>query len=402
MQSWSKDEIIAWQNLRLKRLIVHAYHKTEFYKEYFDNNKLHPEDIVDIEQLKLLPVLTKEIIKGNFEKLSAKNKSKFKHKRSATGGSTAEPLVFLRDYDSWSYTSANSQHYWEKIGYKLGDKYAAFGSSNIIPDKKLNMLHQLYYSLKGKISLSGINFNEETINSHVNILRGEKIRFLYGYSSALYLLAKYVKMKNIKLDIRGCISTSELLLADHRELIKDVFGCEVLDAYGAGDGGITAFNYSGKLFEVGYSSILEIDKENDNRILVTDLLNYSMPFIRYEVGDAAESSPNPINDYNGQTIEKLYGRVPNVLRFNNGVELIAPAFTVLFSDVNVDAFRMIKQSERELRVEIKKGMNYSNADEATILSSLKSHVGSDITVSLTYGHNFKLQKSGKRDYFLSC
>lgn len=401
MQHWSKEEIVNWQNRKFKLLVKHAYDNVIFYKALFDKSKLNPKDFSDISQISVLPIITKKIIKENFERLNAKNKNEYLHKRSATGGSTAEPLIFFRDYNSWSFTTALSMIYWEKLGYKLGDKFAAFGSSNIIPNKKLSIKHKLFYKLKGKISLEGINFNEEVIMNHITVIKKQKVEFLYGYSSALYLLAKFILETKVDIKIKGCISTSELLLHEYRDTIEKAFNCKILDAYGAGDGGITAFNYDGNYFEVGYNSIIEIDKKENRRILTTDLLNFSMPFIRYEVGDSAEENEENFKKFNGQTLGKLYGRVPNVLKFNNGKELIAPAFTVLFSDVNVDAYRFIKIDDDVLKIEIKKSDYYTSDNEITILNALKNHIGSEIKIIIDYKQDFEFQNSGKRNYFIT-
>ena len=52
MSNFSKSEIINWQNDKLKLLINHSYHNTEYYKKLFDDNRILPSEINSISDLK--------------------------------------------------------------------------------------------------------------------------------------------------------------------------------------------------------------------------------------------------------------------------------------------------------------------------------------------------------------
>jgi phenylacetate-CoA ligase len=403
MNQWDNKDIVSWQNKQLKDLINHCYYNTVYYKNLFDKNKISPSDINSKEDLKKIPPLTKDLIKKNYEDLIPKNIKKHNYKSGQTGGSTAEPLKYFQDLKSWSYCYANGLYNWRDLGYDVGDKFLTLGSSSIIPGVKSSIKHRIYYALKGKISMSAMNLDKDSILEILKVIKQNNIQYLYGYSTALYLLAKYVRELNLEVPkIKGCISTSELLLPAYRTEVQNVFKCKILDGYGAGDGGITAFNINGDYFKVAYNCILETNQEvssNSGLVYSTDLLNYSFPFIRYEVGDGAEISAN--SSYNGQIITKLLGRKPNVINLENGKILIAPGFTVLFGGLNVKAYRINKTGINELTIQVIKEKNYTNEDEEIILKSFKHHAGADCKINLTYHDSFKLSNSGKRDYFLS-
>lgn len=176
----------------------------------------------------------------------------------------------------------------------------------------------------------------------------------------------------------------------------------MLDGYGAGDGGITAFNFNGNYFNVAYNCLLETNQEvnlNSGLVYSTDLLNFSFPFIRYEVGDGAELGSK--NSYNGQIITKLLGRKPNLIKLENGKVLIAPGFTVLFGELNVKAYRINKTDINQITVQVVKDVSYSKKDEEIIKTSFNHHAGKDCKIIITYHNSFCLSNSGKRDYFLT-
>tara|TARA_Y100001935_G_C17307058_1_gene513011 strand:+ start:469 stop:1770 length:1302 start_codon:yes stop_codon:yes gene_type:complete len=402
MNTWSESKITDWQNQRFVELIKHSYEKSKYYNNLFKTLKLNPSDFNSKEDILKLPPLTKKIIRRHMNDILPSNLKNYKFKKGQTGGSTAEPLRFLQDLRSWSYCYANSMYYWSKLGYEIGDKYVALGSRSIIPDVKTSIKHKIYYSLKGKISKSAMNLSESKLEEYLDFIEKNNITFIYGYASGIYLLAKKaIELNFNKKIINGCITTSELLLPDYKKTIIEAFDCNIIDAYGAADGGITAFKYNNNKFEVGYNCIVDVgDSDSDSsNLYVTDLLNFSFPFLRYEVGDSGVVGKD--KSYNGQVINKLLGRIPEIIKLENGSTLIAPGFTVLFGGLNVKSYRIIKEGENSIRIDIVKDFKYCQEDEQKILKSFKSHAGEDCIILLNYLENFDLTNSGKRNYFMT-
>ena len=199
-----------------------------------------------------------------------------------------DPMKYFLDIESWSFSNANYILNWEKTGYNYGDNYIALGSSSINVNQKKSIKHFLYYRLKNKVSFNGINMSNEVCNEYLEYIKQHKIKYIYGYASAIYLLSKYAEKHSIKVNINACFPTSEILTPLYRETIEKSFNCPVINCYGANDGGITAFEHQVGFFEVGYNSIVRIYEKDANMMgsaLLTDLLNYAMPLINYQLGD---------------------------------------------------------------------------------------------------------------------
>lgn len=405
MRQFSKNEINNWQNQQLKQLINHAYNQTEYYKTLFDKNHIKPGDIQTTKDLEKLPALTKSDIRNNFNKLIPNNINEIPYKKASTGGSTGDPMLYLLGLSSWSFTNANYIINWEKTGYRYGEKHIALGSTSLFIDKKPSLKHRLFYNLKNKIGLNGVNMSAEVCEKYIELIKNKKIKFVYGYASAIYLLAKWAYENKEEVNIKSCFTTSEILTSQYRKTIFDAFHCKIVDCYGARDGGITAFAHEEGFFEVGYNCLVRIENTDQNRrgsALITDLLNYAMPFINYKLGDELliEDRQNAHYQYNGQIINKVMGRTSDVLQLSNGNVLTGPGFTILFKDIPVDYYCIEKKAADSIICYIIKFPEFNPSHEKTIFQTLKKQAGENISVEIKCTDKPFLSKSGKRQYMI--
>jgi len=405
MNSWSAKEIQEWQNDRVKELIKHFYDNTLFYKNLFDKNGLSISDINTVEDLIKIPAINKKIILENYEDLIPKNICDIKHRKASTGGSTGDPLRYLLDVRTWSYTTAIKIYSWQTTSYLYGDKYVALGSSSLFPTTKKSWKHIFYFFLRNGIPLNGMNLSDKKLAEYIEIIQRNKVNYVYGYASALYLLAKFINKNNIKHSIKGCFPTSEILTDSYRKEMELAFNGSVMDCYGARDGGITAYEITKGIYNVSYNSYAEIENcyiQDTGSLLVTDLLNFAFPFIRYQIGDEVEMPKNQLkSNYNGQVFTKILGRTSNIIKLDNGNVLTGPGFTILFRDLNVKAYQISKINGSEIKIKIQRGANYADAEEKLILETFKKHAGNDCVLEIEYIDEFEKNANGKLNYFIN-
>ncbi|MBE0518141.1 MAG: hypothetical protein IH630_02805 [Thermoplasmata archaeon] len=82
------------QDASLWKLVSFAYENVPYYHRLFKGLGLKPEDVKKVEDLQKLPVLTKEIIKRNWDDLRPVNLRDIRYADKATGGSTGTPLEY--------------------------------------------------------------------------------------------------------------------------------------------------------------------------------------------------------------------------------------------------------------------------------------------------------------------
>lgn len=299
---------------------------------------------------------------------------------------------------------ANTIYNWERTNYNYGDKYIALGSSSLFVNKQMSIKHKLYYKLKNKIGLSGINMSDDVCKKYIQTIRKRKIRFIYGYASSIYLLAKYTIENKVVLDIDSCFTTSEVLTNNYRIMIESAFNCNIVDCYGAKDGGITAFAFKEGFYEVGYNSLVFLVKNDSSEfseVLLTDLFNYSMPLINYKLGDLVtiDENNNEKYEYNGQLINSVDGRSSEIIYLENGSTLTGPGFTILFKDLPVEYYFIEKKGLNTIECSIIRLSEFDSSHESIIRSTFRKQMGENSTLKIHYIKNANISSSGKRQYF---
>ena len=143
-QWWSPEQLKELQDQKLIKLIEHTYSNVPYYRQLFDSLGLTPEDIQTTDDLKKLPILTKENIRSHFDELKATDFNKHKPVLNATGGSTGDPLQYYITKDVASITWAGMFRSWEWAGYKLGDKRATLAGSSLVPNNSPSLVTLIF------------------------------------------------------------------------------------------------------------------------------------------------------------------------------------------------------------------------------------------------------------------
>lgn len=403
MNTWSREEIKAWQEAQLQRVVKQAYEHTVYWKRMFDERGLKPSDIRTTEDLKKLPILTKADIRAHYDEIVADNGSQFPHRKDKTGGTTGEPMPYLTDENIWGYVSANKIVAWRATGYRFGDPFMALGSASIFK-KKAPLARRVLDKIRNERAYNSMNLDGELCRKYIEILKKQHIHYIYGYASAIYLVAKYALENGIDMrHMRGAFTTSENLTDVYRETIEKAFGCRVMDCYGSRDAGVTAYEVTPGNYHVGYSALLEIVDEFEPRkgtLIATNLLNMAFPILRYEFGDVAELDNN-CPAYNGQVLHQIYGRTSDVLRLDNGHVLTSPGFTILMRDFPVKAYDIQKLSGSSVRMQVVVADGWTKEDEKRLADEMKRFCGEGCAFALEYVEKFEPLKNGKRRYFMN-
>jgi len=403
MLVWTPERVLAWQTDRMKALVADAYQYSPYYRRLFDSLTLKPEDIQSLQDLEKIPPLTKDIIREHYDEILLQGKPGLHYRHTSTGGSTGNPTRYVKDNDSWGFDNAFNFRMWKQTGYRLGDRFLALGSSSLFPTTKRSVLHDLYYGIRGKIPFNAMNLSAERLAECVDLIRRKNIHYIYGYASSIFLLARYVEEHHLEntIRIKACFPTSEILTDAYRSTMERVFGCVVSDMYGAHDGGIVAHCIKGG-YKVGYNCIVQIEGGGKSGpALLTDVTNTAFPFIRYKLGDELVLGNGYSDYFNGQVLDRVTGRTSDVIELENGRILTGPGFTVLFSKLDVQGYRIYKSGYLEITVEVVKGKSYTEKEEKLVIDTMHKHAGEDCSVKVVYAERLQNRVNGKNLFFLN-
>ena len=406
MSKWTPEQVQTWQADRLHELMEHVYNHTIYYRRIMDERGLKPDDIRSAEDLKKLPIITKQIAREHFNEIVPDNISSLHYREGKTGGTTGEPMFYYCDENTWGYVTATKVYHWRKYGYEYGEPFAAMGSASLFA-KKPSLVRRIYDRLRNEIPMNTVNLTDELCEKYIQIIRERRIRYIYGYAASIYIFTQYVASHGIDLkQIKGVFTTSEMLTDENRELIKRTYDCVVMDCYGARDAGMNAYEHAYHEYEVGYNVLVETTNEfepNTGTLLTTNLLNYTFPLIRYQFGDDAELAPrNESKGYNGQLLNRVLGRTSDVMRLENGHNMTATGFSMIMKAFDVKAFSFNKTGVNEMTLTIERDKEkYSEAQEKEIKKTIYLYIGEDAKLNIEYIDHFEPLKNGKRRYFMN-
>ena len=403
-QWMSPEQLRELQAERLRALVKHAYHSVPYYHRVFEERGLEPEDIRTTEDLKKLPILTREDRRNNFSDLIARNYSPKQMRLTSTSGSTGEPLSSYHPRDiGWTWGALWRGMRW--YGVDMGDKYASIFRAHPTATTMIARLRlRLGQMLIRQISHTAFEMTPEGIEHFVRWLRKFKPRYIAGLPSALYLLSGYIVKQGIS-DIKPkvVITTAEKLYDYQKEAIRQAFGCDVFEYYGGDEVGSIAYEcpeHNG-LHITAENVVIEIAKDGKNvppgelgAVLATDLHNYAMPFIRYQNGDVGILSDKICPCGRGLPLmESVEGRIGDIIVTENG--FLPPIMNDIFRDTHAKQFQVIQESKQLIRIKVIKGEGYSQRDTDYIVGILSRYLGERVKIELEFVDTIPLTPSGK-------
>jgi phenylacetate-CoA ligase len=296
-QYWPLDRLVRLQWRRLQRLLIHANENTHFYRSTFKSAGFDPNSIEAPDELLQVPILTKSAICENLQGMLAHNYAQTELHSSETGGTTGVKIKFYRDNYCLSPKEAATIRHERWTGWDVGERVGLvwparqdYVGAHTWKAKARNSLSDRYITLPAAV------LTDDDIQKYclkLKRLHPTKIR-CFPYS--LYLVARFILENNIQhIQPKGIITTGEPLYDHQRNCIEAAFTSKVFDSYGSRETGLIAQECEyHKAMHVNMESVyLEfigddgtpVKPGKTGRIIVTDLLNYGMPLIRYDLGD---------------------------------------------------------------------------------------------------------------------
>jgi len=291
-------KITQWE--KVKKILDHAYVNCPYYKTLFSDIRMHPNDIKSWSDFEQIPLLKKDDVRNNYENIIAANMGQKTLHHGVTSGSTGKPLHFVADEKGLQWTRAQIVLTQQWAGWRLGEKKYAISGIHANENTK-NVRKYLRNKLLDRISLlNTLEIDENSMISFHRTLSKAYRPFIYGFAHAIYVFAQFLEKLSL-MNIHACgVMTGGMILNDHeRSLIEKVFHCKVFNRYGSEEMGAVACEcekHEGLHISSGkyYVEFLNGDKKalpgEIGSLVITDLSNYGMPFIRYQIEDMATRS----------------------------------------------------------------------------------------------------------------
>ena len=405
-QWWGTEKFRAWQWERLREAVGYAFANVPYYASRyasagFDGVLRSPEDF------QRLPLLRKEDIRACGDGLISRKFGRENLVEAKTGGSTGTALTLYFDERCQELRNAAAMRSDQWAGWDIGMQVAAIWGNPPVKDTLRKKLRNLL--LDRTIYLDTMDINDHSVRRFIAEWRRARPRVIFGHSHSIYILARFLQELGID-DLRpdGIISTSMMLLAPEREVIKQTFGCRVTNRYGCEEVGLIASEceqHAGFHLNVDHVAVeflredgSQAEPGEDANIVVTDLINRGMPLIRYCVGDMGVPSERSCACGRGHPLmERLTGRQADFLKRPDGslvagVSLVERTLTAI---PGIEQMQLVQNKLHWLSVKVVRGTQFDQAAEKALRHEFESVFGEMVSIEILYVHSLDQTLAGK-------
>ena len=412
-QWWDRRQLEVLRLERLRQLLTKAGRHVPYYRDLFREWNFQPEQVAALEDIQVLPFLTKDLIRNHISRLKADNASGLA--RFNTGGSSGQPLIFYIGKERVSHDVAAKWRATRWWGVDIGDPEIVLWGSPIELGTQ-DRLRGLRDRLLRTHLLPAFEMSPAKLEGFVTFLRRYRPRMLFGYPSALSLLARHASARGILLNdlgVKVAFVTAERLYDDQRQVIERVFGCPVANGYGGRDAGFIAHQCpAGGMHLTAEDLIVEIVGTDGQvlpageagEVVVTHLATRDFPFIRYRTGDVAILDGELCSCGRGlPLLREVQGRSTDFVVAVDGTIMHGLALIYVVRDLpGIQAFKIIQESLDRVRVLLVPGGGFDPISiTERIRRGFRERLGQGVEVVVEPVVEIRPERSGKHRYVIS-
>jgi phenylacetate-CoA ligase len=407
------ETVRARQWRALTHLLRHAYASVPYYRDRFEREGIHPDQVESFEDFRRVPILTKDDIRWHGADLLSRRFFRAALHCKKTSGSTGVALKAFVDEDSLQWKRACTLRSDEWSGWRFGEAAAKLWGN---PEYRKRgwrgrlrnaLLERAYY-------LDTLKMDGAALARFARLLRKKQPPLIYGHAHSVYLLAEYLRGRPAAgIRPRGVITTAMVLHAWQRRVIEEVFGCKVTNRYGCEEVSLIAcecerhdglhVNADGVYVEILRDGRPARPGEAGS-VVVTDLTNRAMPLLRYQVGDVAALSERVCPCGRGlPVLERLEGREADYVTTADGELISGISLTENFAlqVPGVAQLQIVQEAVRRFVFRIVRGPGFGPASLECLGALVAERFGPGVAYECQYVDRIAPEASGKYRFCVS-
>ncbi len=397
-QWFSGDRIRDGQVSKLNHMLSHASVNVPYYRE-----RGLPTSVRQLEDLRGLPLLTKEDVRRAGRALCAPGRSR-RPLEIHTGGTTGTPLAIYCDRAALqrNYAFFSRLLLWARV--PRGARVATFAGRTFVPPDQTGPPYWRSNYAANTLLMSSYFLSPQTVDAYIERLIAFKPDLIDAYPSSIEFVARRL-LRTGAPDIRprAIVTSSETLSPPVRDLIQRAFGCAVFDHYGGAEMAAFISQCEAGSYHVNPEfGIVEIIRDGrpaaageSGEIVATGFVNPVMPLIRYATGDVAVPAGGSCSCGRAfPVVARIEGRMDDVVITPDGRRIgrLDPIFKGTNSIVES---RLVQDAFDHVRIEVVPAAGYSDADEAALLDELRRRLGPSMRADVRRVPSLPRAPSGK-------
>jgi len=407
-QWYSNEKLRAVQWIKIKKLIEHCYENSVFYNKKFKETGIKPGDIRGFEDMNKIPFLTKNDLRFLFNRILCENFSG-KTEKCHSGGTYGKPVIILRDSISSAYARAAFLRCIGWYGLQYGDRQLRIWGAPLAAENKLKEKAKDFLLNRNRIS--AFNIDKSKAGKYYRMIMRYRPKYIYGYASAVFRLCRIFSEKKLDgkdLRIKYVVTTAEPLFKYQREFIENYLNAVLINEYGCSETGPIAQECpEGKMhinMENVFLEFIEMPGKKTKEIVITDLNSYSMPILRYKIGDTGSSEgAGCACGRRSDLFDFKAGRVVDSLLSVDGKYIAGNMFGYIAFELSqkyggVKEYRITQTERKKIKVKISSDGTLSKKALDFMTDRIKEILGSEMEVKYQFVEEIPLEPSGKRIY----
>lgn len=394
VENKSTDEIIALQAVEMSRLLKHTVNNIPYYEKLKGRLKLEPETVH--KDIKEFPVLTKEIILENFDKLVIKNKPE--GKRYTSGGTSGKKAVIIRDKSEFVHSA---DEYINRIyGIYPGKSRLWIRRAETVyyADNSRDREHYSNFITRTNI-VSPAYMDSEKLEYLYSVYKRNKPKLILGITEPIYRFAEYINDNNLKVyPVESIVLGGQTFMPNHKRLLEHVFkNTNIYDGYGATEFGTLSFQ-CGHSQAHHYIPVLhyveavdenyrDVETGEMGQFLVTNLHKRTMPLIRYRIDDLVTMSDKACGCGRGfPMIERFEGRrIESVVSPKLTYMTPLPFYEIMMEFENVEDFIVEQRKENTVTMMLKmKSGEFSLVQQLALRKEINRYLDYPMKLEIEY------------------
>lgn len=405
----SRRDLISRQDKDLRDLIAYTAAHVPFYRRFFHSSGIRPEDVQTQADLEVLPIVTKQMIRENFDDFVSDVHRRYHPHLVGTSGSTGNAFQLYVGKDSKAAIFALMWHGWGINGYRPYDRWMNF-KGYPFPDREL-----MKYSFAANcIGIPCCVITDEVADRIFERLVTFKPKHIMGYPSFIYDFCNHFKGNGAlrALGLRQITTSSEMLYDFQREAIQEAFGCKVFSIYHQVEQVCFIFECEHQVKHLAHEyGVLEVigsdgkpvEPGNTGSMVCTGFYNRSMPFVRYRLDDLIRVSASPVACLCGrphQVIDSLEGRGSDVVISRRGHRY--NHMNCAFHDkFGLSGMQIVQNELGTLQIRLVQNPFWSESKEAELLDSIKEYTQGEFELQIQYVAKLDKASNGKQRLVVS-
>ena len=371
---------------------------------------LHGPDAATPDWLRMQPLADRASLRASMQELQRTLRSSSFEARK-TSGSTGAPFRFVKDREMTAWMDAVMWAAYAWHGIAPGAREARFWGVPVSPLGRGRQAARdwlLHRRRLGAFSVTG-----DRCERFHGKLRSFRPQLAYGYPNLLRVFADECARRNLdgtELGLRVVITTGEVLSPATREVLRDFFGCPVVNEYGCTESGILSIECEhgtphglpiAALSEVVNTDGTPLGAGATGEVAVTDLHGRFAQLLRYRLHDRASWSPAGCRC--GRALPSL---APASGRVNSFIETpqrgrVYAAILAYSIPPEVQRFRGYQRAPDRLHVDLVPGRGFHAHDTvAHCRRRLEEALGPGMSITFEVVESLPSEVSGKLRYFV--